>query len=141
VINPPRIAHILDDDPDEIMLMKRVFSENGFHVEGFTDAEDFIKHSQYEMPDVLIVDYRMGDDGEKCLEIIERFRAPVPIIIVCTGLSDDVKVIRNCRKAGAISVASKDDIEGMIYTINYVWINSTTEKVKRAQSSSQQILL
>lgn len=80
-----RIIALLDDDPDIISTLSDYLRYEGFKVEGFTRAEDFLAFLEKTVPDLIIMDQTLPDMNgfEVCgiLKKYERFSA-IPVIML-----------------------------------------------------------
>jgi DNA-binding response OmpR family regulator len=76
---------VIDDEPDIVKLVSLHLKNAGFEVQGFPDAESFIRSLQSRLPDLIILDLMLPGTGgiELCkyLKRNEEF-SPVPIIML-----------------------------------------------------------
>lgn len=67
---------VVDDDPDVVVLVRRVLEASGWIVEGTTDSREALRMVQARRPCLLIVDLMMPHlDGE---DLVAAVRAGLP---------------------------------------------------------------
>jgi DNA-binding response OmpR family regulator len=78
-----RIA-ILEDDPDQLALLKRWIADDGHDVHGYQSARDAMKHAGRESFDLFMLDWQLPDGSGA--EVLEWLRATVsrtvPVLFV-----------------------------------------------------------
>lgn len=75
----------LDDDEDFLQYLRAVLEPMGHDLRTATSAEAFYALCEAQLPDVVLLDMKMGrDSGEEVLETIRR-RWPRLCVIVVTG--------------------------------------------------------
>lgn len=73
---------VIEDEPDMLLLMRRIFEEEGYHVELAADGVYGIDLLKTTKPDLVLLDIMMpGPDGYTTLESIRQF-SKVPVIMV-----------------------------------------------------------
>jgi DNA-binding NtrC family response regulator len=84
----PGLIHVavLDDDPDFRTYIEDFLKDEGaYHVRAYAHPEDLIKDAEQRVPDVVLLDMKMGEfKGEKVLEQLLT-RWPNLCVIVVTG--------------------------------------------------------
>jgi DNA-binding NtrC family response regulator len=77
---------VLDDDPDFRTYIEDFLKDEGaYHVRAYAHPEDLIKDAEQRVPDVVLLDMKMGEfKGEKVLEQLLT-RWPNLCVIVVTG--------------------------------------------------------
>jgi len=91
-----KLITVIDDEPDILELVKHHVKKTGFQVEGFLDAESFIKFVNKKVPDLIILDLMLPDtDGlEVCKKIKGNNRlSSVPIIMLTAKAEETDKII------------------------------------------------
>ncbi len=87
---------VIDDEPDILKLVSLHLTKAGFKVEGFLNAESFLKFLSFKIPDLIILDLMLPDsDGiEICkyLKSKENFKF-IPIIMLTARASETDKVL------------------------------------------------
>lgn len=97
---------IVDDDEAVRSSLKALLRSQGFTVETFASAEDFLASSAPNRAGCLIVDIRLPDmDGLALQEELVRRKTGLPVIVV-TGHGDVPLAVR-AMKAGAIDFLEK----------------------------------
>ncbi|WP_079436805.1 response regulator transcription factor [Zoogloea sp. LCSB751] len=103
---PEQIIYLVDDDEALRDSLVWLLESQGFKVEGFASAEDFLKAWRPEFNGCLLLDVRMP--GMSGLELHERLRAQyctLPIIFI-TG-HGDVPMAVAALKKGAVDFIEK----------------------------------
>jgi two-component system response regulator RegX3 len=85
-----RIA-ILEDDPDQLALLKRWLADSGHDLHGFEHGREIMKHAGRESFDLFILDWQVPDvSGVEVLGWIrENVSRTVPILFVTVRDSED----------------------------------------------------
>ena len=104
---------LLDDDPATVRATSRLLNSAGWEVEGFTDPELFLQHSQTHQPCLAVIDIWMplmhGLEVQRKLCQV----SPATRVIVLTG-KDDPSVRSRALTAGALAFfvkpAPKNDL-------------------------------
>jgi CheY-like chemotaxis protein len=88
-----RLALIVEDNPDNMLLMKAVLRRAGYRTEGARTAAEAEARLQVSLPDVILMDIQLpGEDG---LTLTRRLRADartaaVPVIaLTAHAMADD----------------------------------------------------
>lgn len=85
-----QLVLVVDDNPQNLQLMKAILSSNGYRVELASDGPLALKMIKYSPPDLILLDVRMpGMDGfEVCRQLKENEATQdIPVIFV-TGMND-----------------------------------------------------
>lgn len=85
-IETPRLSIVaLDDDPDFRAYIKNLLNTEGHHIRVAATPDEMIVLNEEELPDVLLLDMKMGrHSGEGVLEIV-RERWPKLCVVILTG--------------------------------------------------------
>ena len=74
---------VVDDEPDMLELMLKVFEKKGYQAFGAKSGPDGIRLNEQEHPDLIVLDLRMpGMDGIETLRHIRQKDAKVRVIIL-----------------------------------------------------------
>ncbi|MFQ6108433.1 MAG: response regulator [Candidatus Aminicenantales bacterium] len=90
-----RIA-IVDDEPDIVELIALHLRRAGFEVEGYQEAEPFLKSLSFRSPDLLILDLMLPDaDGLDVCRYMKRKEelASIPVIMLTAKGTETDKVL------------------------------------------------
>lgn len=108
---------VVDDDQDFRRAIVNVIRRAGYGVLQAQDGEDALRSVEKEIPDLILLDYRMpGEDGLSVAANIKRRISAVPIIIITAyaEVSSAVKAI----KMGVYDYVTKPiDNNDLIFTI------------------------
>jgi FixJ family two-component response regulator len=97
---------VIDDDASVRKAMRRLLCAEGFNVEIFESAEDFLQAERAAEPACLLLDVRMpGKNGLELQAVLAAQGRRVPIIFL-TGHEDDA-VRRRALQAGAAGFFTK----------------------------------
>jgi len=100
------IVYVVDDDPSICRAVALLLKSNGFRVETFTQAEDFLSFKHSKAPSCLILDIRLPHiNGFALQEIMAERGISIPIIFI-TG-HGDIPMSVKAMKAGAVDFLPK----------------------------------
>ena len=103
---------LLDDDPSVLKAVTRLLSSAGWHVEQFSDPNEFLSYAKIHRSPVAVIDIWMPLMSG--LEVQSRLRelSPSTRVIIFTG-KDDLMVRSTALNAGASAFLTKpfDDEE------------------------------
>jgi len=103
-------VHVVDDDAAVLQSARWLLESEGFAVETYSSAEDFLHRSDCPQPECVILDLRMPDmDGLQLQEKLARAASSPPIIFL-TGASE-VSTCARAMKQGAFGFIEKP-VEG-----------------------------
>jgi two-component system KDP operon response regulator KdpE len=89
---PPRVALVIDDEPQMRRLLRVVLEANGYRVFDAADGRDGIAQAAQRHPDVVVLDLGLPDvDG---VEVLKRLRewSRVPVVILSVRDREDDKI-------------------------------------------------
>jgi len=97
---------IVDDDPSIRRSPERLVRSDGYQVEVFMSARQFLERADMKKPDCLVVDVRMpGQSGLDLQQVLETAGSTVPIIFI-TGHADG-PLAEQALRAGAVELLAK----------------------------------
>ena len=97
---------ILDDDPSIRRSLERLVRADGYRVQTFVSAREFLERADMKKPDCLVVDVRMpGQSGLDLQQVLETAGSTVPIIFI-TGHADG-PLAEQALRAGAVELLAK----------------------------------
>ena len=88
VTDIPVIA-IVDDDPSLLRALHRLVQSNGYTVESFTSARDFLDAST--RPDCLVLDVHLNGTGFELQERLVADGMKIPIIFITADDGDSTR--------------------------------------------------
>ena len=110
---------VVDDDQFMLNLIEHDLNERGFqHIETFLDGEDCI-NNLYQMPDVVILDYRM--DNLNGLDVLKQIVSFNPdILVLFLTAQKQLQVAIDSLKYGAFDYIEKsnDAVDEIVSRIN-----------------------
>jgi FixJ family two-component response regulator len=100
------IVYLLDDEPEMLKALTRLLRAEGFQVQGFSSAREFLALTHQPGPACLVLDVAMPDiDGLAVQERLRQGGTELPIIFL-TGHGDIPMSVR-AIKAGAENFLTK----------------------------------
>jgi CheY-like chemotaxis protein len=104
----PATLLVIDDDPDQRSILRKVFELEGYRVETASDGVDGIVSANRIQPTVIIVDFMMPDlDGRETIQRLKASPATAEIPIVALTAYADPDVEFGLLKAGADDFCAK----------------------------------
>lgn len=105
--NPgPPIIYLVDDDPSFIRALSRRFRAEGYQVECFGSAEEFLRSRRRDFPGCAVLDLQMpGPSGLELQETLSQGEEPLPVVFL-TGHGDVPSSVR-AMKGGAVDFLTK----------------------------------
>ena len=110
-INPQSRVFIVDDDAQTLRAFERILRIEGFAVDTFSSASEFLKLPLNDVPSCLILDLNLpGVDGLRLQEAMKQASVRIPIVFV-SG-SADVASTASAMRYGAVDFLEKpvDDV-------------------------------
>jgi FixJ family two-component response regulator len=105
-----RHVFIVDDDVQTLRAFARILHVEGFDVDTFHSASDFLKHPPSDVPSCLVLDLRLPEiDGLQLQQLMRSAHADLPIIFV-SGYGD-VPSTASAMRYGAVDFLEKP-VEG-----------------------------
>lgn len=112
-----RVVH-LDDDPFELERVQNALEKHAldcsFKVESVATVDAYKARLELPpLPDVVILDIHVGDDGSTGINLADLTRrlSPKTVILMCST-ADDISTIADCLNAGADDFISKQSDKG-----------------------------
>jgi FixJ family two-component response regulator len=102
----PKMVAVVDDDESFRSALERLLKSEGFVVQSFASAEDFLKSGMQYETGCLITDIRMpGMSGLDLQAKLNADHCPIPSIFI-SGHGDD-KMRMQAMRAGAVKFLAK----------------------------------
>ena len=108
---PPSRVFIVDDDAQTLRAFERILRIEGFAVDTFTSASDFLERPLNDVPSCLILDLNLpGVNGLRLQEAMRQASVRIPIVFV-SGCAD-VASTASAMRFGAVDFLEKpvDDV-------------------------------
>lgn len=97
---------IVDDDAQTLRAFARILRVEGFAVDTFPTASEFLKHTPIDAPSCLILDLRLPEiDGLQLQQLMRDAHVDMPIIFV-SGYGD-VRSTASAMRSGAVDFLEK----------------------------------
>lgn len=91
---------VVDDDPEMIRIMRKLFARSGFETEGLAEGREAYARIRDAHPQLVFLDLRLGEaDGAEVLREIRRDPelASMPVVL----MSGDGEIRRKAEALGA----------------------------------------
>lgn len=103
---PQRHVFIVDDDVQTLRAFARVLHVEGFEVDTFPSASEFLKHTPSDAPSCLVLDLKLPEiDGLQLQQLMRDANLDMPIIFV-SGYGD-VPSTASAMRHGAVDFLEK----------------------------------
>ena len=106
-----RLVFIVDDDKVYLKFMQNHFSQmEGYEVEVYPSPKEALIQLETKKPFMMILDRNLNDaegDGIHYLKIIKKKKSSLPVLMITSDDTDDVR--REAVRAGAKSVIIKSE--------------------------------
>jgi FixJ family two-component response regulator len=100
VTDVPVVA-VVDDDPSVLRALHRLIQLNGYTVESFASAQDFLDASIRCRPDCLVLDVHLNGSGFELQARLTADGMKIPIIFITAH--DDDATRRRIEESGAVA--------------------------------------
>lgn len=108
--HPQRHVFIVDDDVQTLRAFARILHVEGFEVDTFHSASEFLKHPPSDVPSCLVLDLKLPEiDGLQLQQLMRNGRVDIPIIFI-SGYGD-VPSTASAMRFGAVDFLEKP-VEG-----------------------------
>ena len=105
-----RHVFIVDDDVRTLRAFARILHVEGFEVDTFHSASEFLKHPPSDVPSCLVLDLKLPEiDGLQLQQLMRNARVDIPIIFI-SGYGD-VPSTASAMRFGAVDFLEKP-VEG-----------------------------
>ena len=131
--NEGTIVYVVDDDASICKATSLLLISNGFRVETFTRAADFLAFKHLKVPSCLLLDVRLPNINGLALQEIMAQRGIITPIIFMTGYGD-IPMSVKAMKAGAIDFLPKPFTEKkLLNAITLAISKSKIQNIKQAE--------
>ncbi|MBF6023832.1 response regulator transcription factor [Lysobacter niastensis] len=105
-MNEEPVVYIVDDDPEVLKALGRLFASCGIQARTSLSPEDFLRAYDAEAPGCLVLDIAMPDmNGLEFQRCLAEKGAPIPVVFL-TGSGDIPSSVR-AMKDGAVDFLTK----------------------------------
>jgi CheY-like chemotaxis protein len=122
--NPEKTIIIFDDDEDILSICSFILEEQGWKVYAYTDCNQITEKVSAILPDVIIMDNWIPDDGGIiATQTLKKHESLRNIPVVYFSANSDIELLAN--HAGAeIYLAKPFDLEDLENVINKVLVRN-----------------
>ncbi len=129
------LIRIVDDDLDLLKSVKFTLEIEGWNVQTYSSAEEFLGNPNFETPGCIVLDIRMpGISGMEVQEEIEQYQKAIPVIFL-TGHGDLNTAIHVFRHGAFDFLQKPVDPNLFVETIEKAVRKSQKEYEKRQAQS------
>ena len=130
----PAVVFIVDDDVSVRESLELLLGSEGFGVETFVTAQDFLEHPSATVPSCLVLDFSLpGLNGLELQKRVAVERREMPIIFI-TG-HGDIPMTVQAMKAGAVEFLTKPFSDDVLLNA----IHNAIERSKKLLERSTEI--
>ena len=139
--HPHRHVFIVDDDVQTLRAFARILHIEGFEVDTFHSASEFLKHPPSDVPSCLVLDLKLPEiDGLQLQQLMRNADVDIPIIFV-SGYGD-VPSTASAMRYGAVDFLEKP-VEGarlLDAVSNAVALDAVRRGRRRDSDDARQVL-
>ena len=100
------IIYLVDDDPSFVRALSRRLQAEGYQVECFGSAKEFLTHRRRDVPGCAVLDLQMpGPSGLELQETLTQGEEPLPLVFLTAH--GDVSSSVRAMKGGAVDFLTK----------------------------------
>jgi len=136
-----RHVFIVDDDVQTLRAFARILHVEGFEVDTFHSASEFLKHPPSDVPSCLVLDLKLPEiDGLQLQQLMRNARVDIPIIFI-SGYGD-VPSTASAMRFGAVDFLEKP-VEGarlLDAVSNAVALDAVRRDRRRDSDSAKELL-
>jgi CheY-like chemotaxis protein len=119
---------VVDDKNELLHLMRRVLEDEQYQVAILQDGRDAFTHVKTELPDLLILDLKLGDiSGQDILKQLkdDQITADIPVIVYTAAVLEAEEVIRlvanNPRRYREVHIVQKPfELESLLTLVQQI---------------------
>ena len=137
----PRHVFIVDDDVQTLRAFARILHVEGFEVDTFHSASEFLKHPPSDVPSCLVLDLKLPEiDGLQLQQLMRNAHVDIPIIFV-SGYGD-VPSTASAMRFGAVDFLEKPVEEARLLDAvsNAVALDAVRRGLRRDSDDARQLL-
>jgi CheY-like chemotaxis protein len=119
---------VVDDKNELLHLMRRVLEDEQYQVAILQDGRDAFTHVKTELPDLLILDLKLGDiSGQDILKQLkdDQITADIPVIVYTAAVLEAEEVTRlvanNPRRYREVHIVQKPfELESLLTLVQQI---------------------
>jgi len=115
-VDDAHVIAIVDDDPSLLRALHRLVQSNGYTVESFASARDFLDASPPCRPVCLVLDVHLNGSGFELQKRLAADGLTIPIIFI-TGHDDDATRRRVEQSGAAAHLGKPVDEQALLHAI------------------------
>ena len=99
---------IIEDDPDQVKLIKVMLEASGYYMIASNNAEDGIKVAQEEIPDLILMDMILpGMHGLEATLALKKMDSTKDIPVIALTAVSSADFIKECYHSGIVAFVKK----------------------------------
>jgi FixJ family two-component response regulator len=132
---PSQTVFLVDDDAGVVRALERVLREDGWAVEAFASAEEFLGNHDASSPGCIVLDVNLpGLDGLELQHRLAAADSTLPIIFL-TGVGDIPMSVR-AIKAGAVDFLAKPvQASALLVAVRSAMSQDMSARASRAETA------
>jgi FixJ family two-component response regulator len=136
-----RHVFIVDDDVQTLRAFARVLNIQGFEVDTFHSAAEFLKHTPSNAPSCLVLDLKLPEiDGLQLQQVMRDAHVDIPIIFV-SGYGD-VSSASSAMRFGAVDFLEKPvEDSRLLDAVSQAVALDAERRIRRGESDEAKRLL
>jgi FixJ family two-component response regulator len=117
-MSPAATVFVIDDDPSIRRALERLFRSEGWTVQTFESAEEFLRQDLSSIEGCLVVDVHLGRMTGFDLQVrLSRLSRLMPVIVTSGVDDEDIEV--EGRRLGAVAFFRKPfDVEALMDSVS-----------------------
>jgi len=130
---PGATVYVVDDDPDVLKALERLFDSVGFAVAGFPSPESFLERVDRAVPGCIVLDLAMpGLNGLELQRVLESRGVALPIVFL-TGHGDVASSVRAMKRGAADFLTKPVDDDVLIAAVRDALARDRAQRAIRAE--------
>jgi two-component system response regulator FixJ len=126
-------VHIVDDDPSFLRATSRLLRAQGYAVETFASAHEFLAQPSTDVAGCVLADVRMpGMTGLDLQTALARSQDPLPILFL-TGHGDIPSSVRAMRDGAEDFLEKRAPLEQLLEAVERALARNARERAARAR--------
>ncbi len=130
---------VIDDQQGVRFLISEIFQEEGYNVAEASNYEEAIAVAKKFMPDIALVDMRLGNNtGYDGGDIVRELKAHIPDIvpIVVTAHSEPAKINKAINNGAVYCLEKPFDVERIVSVVSEQFVKYSYNVTKQNENKN-----